>query len=60
MDLQPLVTEYLEHLIDRIKMLTDQGKIQDALVLEDSGLQMARAYDMEEEFLYIEDLSLRG
>jgi hypothetical protein len=51
--LQTLVADRLEHLADRVEVLTLQGDYASAEVLRTEGLALASAFDREDTFLVV-------
>jgi hypothetical protein len=51
--LEILVADRLEHLADRVAHLLDRGYHREAEILKEEGMQLAEAYDFEENFLVI-------
>jgi hypothetical protein len=56
-DLQFLLARHLEDMASRVEFLVKQGQIDDALVLRQEGLELAEAYDNEENFFFVQDWS---
>jgi len=55
--LQKLVSNHLEYLADRVAYLHTQGEPEAAEVLRKEGLEVAAAFDQEETFLVLGDLT---
>lgn len=56
-DFQTLVTTRLEDLADRVETLLEEGRIADALLLRNEGLELAEAYDFGLPFFYANDFN---
>lgn len=56
-DIQTLISSRLEDITDQIRCLYANGYYEDAIMLREEGLQLAQAYDNEESFLYLNDLT---
>jgi hypothetical protein len=56
-DLQALVASRLEDLADQVEQLYVQGRPEDAELLRQEGLMLADAYDNEQIFFFVNDLS---
>lgn len=56
-DLQTLISSRLEDLADQVEVLYLQGNLAEAELLRNEGLMLAEAYDNEEIFMFINDLT---
>ena len=56
--LQLLVADRLEHLADRVEWLVRIGDVKSAQLLRDEGLELAEAYDDEQNFFVIDTAAL--
>lgn len=56
-NLPELITARLEDLADQVEYLFRTGKLEEAQLLRDEGLQLAQAYDNGENFFFLQDLS---
>ena len=56
-DIQTLVSSRLEDITDQVAFLHETGNFADAKLLRDEGLMLAKAYDNESTFLFINDLT---
>jgi hypothetical protein len=56
--LQLLVADRLEHLADRVEWLVRVGDLKSAQLLRDEGLELAEAYDDEQNFFIIDTAAL--
>jgi len=56
--LQLLVTDRLEHLAERVEWLILIGDHKSAQLLRNEGLELAEAYDSEQNFFAIDTASL--
>jgi hypothetical protein len=56
--LQLLVTDRLENLADRVEWLVRIGDLKSAQLLRDEGLELAGAYDDEQNFFVIDTAAL--
>jgi hypothetical protein len=57
MNIDSLISSRLEDLADQVHYLYANGYPQEAELLREEGLQLAEAYDNEETFLFINDLT---
>ena len=57
--LEHLVTDRLEHLADRVEWLILIGDLKSAQLLRDEGLELASAYDSEQNFFAIDTAALQ-
>ncbi len=53
--IQQLITSRLEDMADQVKILAENGFVEEALLLREEGLSLAAAYDNEEEFFWAPD-----
>jgi hypothetical protein len=56
-DIQTLVAQRLEDMAEQVEQLYIAGMIEEATLLRNEGLELAEAYDNEETFLFINDLT---
>lgn len=56
--LQLLITDRLEHLADRVEWLVRIGDLESAHLLRNEGLELAEAYDSEQNFFAIDTATL--
>ena len=56
-DIQTLIATRLEDMADQVEQLYVAGMIEEARLLRDEGLELAEAYDNEQTFLYLDDLT---
>jgi hypothetical protein len=56
-DLPTLIASRLEDMADQVQLLYTQGMIEEAKLLRDEGLELARAYDVGTTFMFINDLT---
>jgi hypothetical protein len=56
-EIQTLIASRLEDMADQVELLYSQGNYEDAKLLRQQGLELAEAYDNEETFLFIADLT---
>jgi hypothetical protein len=56
-DLQALIASRLEDMADQVQLLYTQGRIEEARLLRQEGLEMAEAFDDGTTFLFINDLT---
>ena len=55
--LQTLIADRLEVMAAQVELLYAEGNFAEAELLRDEGLAMAEAYDNEELFMYIPDMT---
>lgn len=56
-DIQTLVSVRLEDMADQVQHLYEQGNFADAELIRNEGMMLAEAYDNENIFLFINDLT---
>lgn len=56
--LQLLIADRLEHLADRVEWLVHIGDLESARLLRNEGLELAEAYDSEQNFFAIDTATL--
>ena len=56
--LQSLIADRLEHLADRVEWLIRIGDLESARLLRNEGLELAEAYDSEQNFFAIDTATL--
>jgi hypothetical protein len=56
-DIQTLVTSYLEDMAEQVQFLYARGDYRHAELLRQEGLEMAEAYDNNCIFMFINDLT---
>ena len=56
--LQFLIADRLEHLADRVEWLVRIGDLESARLLRNEGLELAEAYDSEQNFFAIDSAAL--
>ena len=57
--LYDLIADRLEHLADRVEWLMSIGDVESALLLRNEGLDLAAAYDSEQNFFAIDTAALQ-
>jgi hypothetical protein len=57
-DISTLIASRLEDMAAQCEVLFSEGNFAEAELIRDEGLQLAEAYDLEHDFLVIDDLSL--
>jgi hypothetical protein len=57
MNINLLVATRLEDMATQVEQLYVAGMIEEATLLRNEGLELAEAYDNEETFLFINDLT---
>jgi hypothetical protein len=57
MKIQNLIASRLEDMAAQVEILYHQGNFAEAELLREEGLKLAEAYDNEETFLFINDLT---
>ena len=53
--IQQLIASRLEDTAEQVRVLADNGFIEEALLMREEGLALAEAYDNEEEFFWAPD-----
>lgn len=56
-DLQAIIAVKLEQMATQVEFLYANGHIEEAQLLRNEGLELATAYDEEEEFLVLGDFT---
>ena len=56
-DMQSLIASRLEDFADQVRCLHANGYYEEAELLRQEGMDLAAAYDNQEDFLYIYDLT---
>ena len=56
--LQTVISSRLEDFAEQCQHLFNEGNFAEAELVREEGLSVARAFDEEEEFLYVGDLKL--
>ena len=56
-NIEALVASRLEDMADRVEVLQKEGRSRDAHMLSAEGLELARHYDNDEMFLFLNDLT---
>ena len=56
-DFSLTVASRLEDMASQVEKLYTSGMVAEAQLLRQEGLELAKAYDSEQTFLYIEDLT---
>jgi len=56
-DIKLIVSSRLDDMVDQIAVLVKEGRIEDAQLLREEGLEIAQAADTDYNFLFINDLS---
>ena len=56
-NIEALVASRLEDMADRVEVLQKEGRSRDAHMLSAEGLELAKHYDNDEMFLFLNDLT---
>ena len=56
-NIEALVASRLEDMADRVETLQKEGRNRDAYMLSAEGLALAKHYDNDETFLFLNDLT---
>lgn len=56
-NIEALVASRLEDMADRVEVLQKEGRNRDAHMLSAEGLELAKHYDNDEMFLFLNDLT---
>jgi hypothetical protein len=54
--LQAVIASRLEDMADQCQVLFNQGNFAEAELIKEEGLALAKSFDDEEKFFYVEDL----